>query len=142
MARDDHNGRKWAIGTLLAATIGFLAGILTAPKSGKENREDVKRVTTKAIRDAEKQLKSAHTELQTLIASGSQKLKTGGRVVRKDFDLAVNRAKNAQRGVKEILSALHDGTASNPELTKALKEASAAKAHLKKYLSGALAKDK
>ena len=34
--------KKFALGALFAAAIGYIAGILTAPKSGKETREDLK----------------------------------------------------------------------------------------------------
>jgi gas vesicle protein len=39
---------KFAIGALLGAAAGFVAGILTAPKSGKETREDIKDTAVKA----------------------------------------------------------------------------------------------
>lgn len=34
---------KLAIGAILGAAVGIAAGILTAPKSGKETRQDIKR---------------------------------------------------------------------------------------------------
>lgn len=33
---------KFALGAVIAALTGFAAGLLTAPKSGKETREDIK----------------------------------------------------------------------------------------------------
>lgn len=33
---------KFALGTLIGATVGLIAGFLTAPKSGKETRADLK----------------------------------------------------------------------------------------------------
>ncbi len=39
---------KLAIGALLGAAAGFLTGILVAPKSGKETRQDIKTSANKA----------------------------------------------------------------------------------------------
>lgn len=142
MFKPRNTGQKFALGAVLAGVTGFVVGILAAPKSGKETREDLKSSTKIAIRQAEKDLKSAHTELQSLISSGNQKLRTGSKVAKREFSKAVKRAKNAQKGVKEVLSVIHEGTADSPELVKALKEANAAKAHLKKYLSGVVSKVK
>ena len=47
-------GRKLAVGTLIGAGIGYLAGILTAPKSGRETRQDIKDATLKAKTEAER----------------------------------------------------------------------------------------
>jgi len=40
--------RKKGIGILLALFIGYIIGILTAPKSGKEMREDIKGTMNKS----------------------------------------------------------------------------------------------
>ena len=39
---------KFALGTLIAAAAGFAAALLTAPKSGKETRADIKEKAVKA----------------------------------------------------------------------------------------------
>lgn len=39
---------KFVLGTVVAAAAGFVAAILTAPKSGKETRADIKANATKA----------------------------------------------------------------------------------------------
>lgn len=36
-------GSKFAVGAILGAATGIVAGVLTAPKSGKETRDDIKR---------------------------------------------------------------------------------------------------
>lgn len=131
---DGNNGKKWALGALVAGLVGFLAGILTAPKSGKETREDIKKATGTAVREVEKQLKSAHTELSELTQKASRLLKAGGKEAKKDLDKAQERAKKAQATVKELLSAIHEGSADDPSLNAALKEAKAAKDHLAKFL--------
>lgn len=53
-------GVNIAIGAITGAAIGVVAGILTAPKSGKETRGDLKSKATKAtdrIQDSTRKLK-------------------------------------------------------------------------------------
>ena len=45
---------KFAIGALLGAAAGLVAGLLTAPKSGKETREDIKKHADKVYGEIEK----------------------------------------------------------------------------------------
>ena len=40
--------RNFALGTAVAAAVGYLAGVLSAPKSGKETRKDIARTASKA----------------------------------------------------------------------------------------------
>ncbi len=54
---------KWALGTLAAAATGFLAGILTAPKSGKETRQDAVKKAHEISGEAEEKLKLLYREL-------------------------------------------------------------------------------
>ena len=61
MAKSSSN--KWAFGAIMAGVAGFLAGVLTAPKSGKDTRKDIKNVALKARTEAEKNLKALHSEL-------------------------------------------------------------------------------
>lgn len=130
-----HEGRKWAVGALVLGFIGFVAGILTAPKSGKETREDIKKAAGSAKREIEKQLKNVHTELQQLTDKAKEFVGDASKATKKELDQLVERATQAQAKVKEILSTIHEGTADDPELKAALKEANAAKDHLKKYLA-------
>ena len=133
MSKDSN--KKWAIGAVLAALAGFVAGILTAPKSGKETREDIKNTANRVVSEAEKQLKKLHSEMNVVIEDA--KLLLGGESgkAKEDLGNAVAAAKEKQVKVKELLSALRDGGASdNPELTKGLKDAKSALDHLKKFL--------
>lgn len=128
-----RDGRKFALGAIFAATVGFVVGILTAPKSGKETRKDLKISTMVAARQAERDLKSAHTELKQLIASASLAIKDTSKQAKKDLAKAIERARKSQSKVRVLLSSIHDGTSDDPELRQALDEAIAARAHLKKF---------
>ena len=65
--------RNFALGTAVAAAVGYLAGVLSAPKSGKETRKDIARTASKARIEGEKQLKNLHSELNILLEKSSLK---------------------------------------------------------------------
>src|SRR5689334_16286927 len=64
--------KRFAIGALIIGAAGYVAGILTAPKSGKETRADIARVTDKGMAEAEKHLKKLHTELNQLVGEAQK----------------------------------------------------------------------
>ena len=66
--KNDGLVRKFAIGAALTAVAGYVAGVLTAPKSGKETRDDIKNKAVETYTTAEKELKKLHTELADVIA--------------------------------------------------------------------------
>lgn len=127
--------KKLAIGAALGVVTGFVAGILTAPKSGKETRKDIKDTAGKVTHEAEKQLKNVYTELTDTIDKGKALAKREGAKVKKELLQALQAAEATQQKVKEVISAVREGAADNPELSKALKDADKAKQHLKKYLT-------
>jgi gas vesicle protein len=126
--------RKFALGAVLAAAAGYVAGILTAPKSGKETREDIKDVAEHGLSEAEKQLKKLHTELNTVLDEAKTKageLKGKGQA---ELGKAMDAAKMVKEKARELLSAVHEGDADDKDLQRAIKEANKAVAHLKSYL--------
>ena len=56
-AKKPSAARGFFIGAALGALGGAIAGILTAPKSGKATRADIKRTGKKAVTTAKKQVK-------------------------------------------------------------------------------------
>jgi gas vesicle protein len=127
--------KEIAVGTALAAGIGYLAGILTAPKSGKETRKDVERAAIKAKSEAEKTLKSLHSELGTIITQGKRHAKDLQKGAKTELADALSRAQIAKDKAREILSALHEGESDDRDLQKAIGDVNKALAHLKKYLA-------
>lgn len=127
-------GKALAVGTLIIAGAGYLAGILTAPKSGKETRNDIAKGAVKARRDAEKQLKRLHSDLGELIKEGNSKSKTVRSKARDDLQDATKNAMQAKEKAREILSALHNGDADDPNLQAVIEEIKLAKNNLVKYL--------
>jgi len=137
MRRKHHNhdtAKKVAIGSGIAAAVGYLAGILTAPKSGKQTRSDIKKTADKTVIEAEKELKKLHTELSKLIdeaKKGSTKLSSKAK---KEADDLVDKAKDTKEKAREMLSAIHEGDTDDRDLKKAIKDANAAIDHLKDYI--------
>lgn len=133
--RNDHDtAKKVAIGGAIAAVVGYLAGILTAPKSGKETREDIKDSADQAAAEAEKQLKKAHTELDKAIKQAKiNSTELRGKAQDELNDL-IDKAKDSKEKAREVLSAVHEGEAEDRDLERAVKEANKALDHLKKYL--------
>ena len=133
----DKRTKRIAIGTVVAAAAGYVAGILTAPKSGKETRQDIKDATNNAVAEAEKQLKKAHTELNTLLNEAkAEGAKLKGEAL-KDYEKAAATAKAVKEKTREVLSAIHEGDADDKNLQKAINEANKAVTHLKKYITKA-----
>jgi gas vesicle protein len=131
---DRETGKKILVGTIIGVAAGYVAGLLTAPKSGKETREDIKNMSTKAYKEAERRLRNAQVDLADLIDEGTQKARElKGRSKDKMLDL-IDDAKDARDKVKGIISALRYGETDEPELRKALKQASDAKKNLAAYL--------
>jgi gas vesicle protein len=129
------SGKKWAIGAVVAALAGYVAGILTAPKSGKETRQDIKDGVQKGVAEAEKQLKKAHTQMNELIAEGKKKAETLKGVAQKDLQIAIDKTNVAKEKARDVLSALHEGNGpEDKELRKAIDEANKSIEHLRSYL--------
>ncbi len=126
--------KKFAVGALIGAAVGVIAGILTAPKSGKETRKDIKDTANKVFAEAEKKLKSLYSELSDLIEKGGHRLNEQKGKTKEELAKAIDGAKQAQTKAKEVISAIRSGETVHPELEKAIKEVTKAKDHLKKYL--------
>lgn len=137
MAKQKDNGgvaKKVAIGAALSAAAGYVAGILTAPKSGKETREDIKVKATETYAAAEKELKKLHTELGDALSEAGNKIGDLRGKGKKSFDEVVNKGQKAKDKAREMLSSLHDGEAEDKDLKKAIAEATKAVENLRNYL--------
>lgn len=126
--------KQVAVGAAIAAGVGYLAGVLTAPKSGKETRKDIKNAAVKAKKEAEKQLKQLHSELNKLIESAQNQVAKASTKTKKEFTEALQKAKSAKQKVREMLSAVHEGDAEDADLKAAINEANQAVKRLKKYI--------
>lgn len=126
--------KKFALGTVIAAAAGYIAGILTAPKSGKETRQDIKNAAEHGMAEAEKQLKRLHTELNQLISEAKTKGNELKGKAQDELQKATTAAQVVKEKARELLSAVHEGDADDQDLKKAIQEATKAVDHLKSYL--------
>jgi gas vesicle protein len=131
-AENQHWVRKLAIGAVLTAVAGYVAGILTAPKSGKETREAIKTKAGDTYAAAEKELKKLHTELTDVIDEVSDRITSFRNS--KEVTGALDKGRDAKQKAREVLSTLHDGEANDKDLQRAIKDATAAIEHLRDFL--------
>lgn len=126
--------KKVAIGASIAAGIGYLAGILTAPKSGKETRQDIKDKATEAIQAAEAELKKLHAELDDVIAEATERISTLRGQGKASLDEAVEMGKSAKGKALQMIESIQSGEAEDKDLQKAIVEATKAIENLRTYL--------
>jgi gas vesicle protein len=124
-----------AIGAAIAAGVGYLAGILTAPKSGKETRQDIASAAIKAKSEAEKRLKQLYSELSDLINDGKKRAGTLKAAAKTDLEAVIGQALAAKEKVREVLSAIHEGESDDKDLDSAVKDVTKALDDLKTFLA-------
>ncbi len=131
----NKGAKRFAFSALIAAAAGYLAGILTAPKSGRETRGDIKQAASTSVTEAEKQLKKLHTELNQLLAATQSKGADAKGRAKEELDGLVSKSTAAKQKARELLSAVHEGDADDKDLKRAITEASKAVSHLRSYLT-------
>jgi gas vesicle protein len=129
------SSKRFAIGTLAAVAMGYLIGILTAPKSGRETRSDIKDTAVKSMNAAEKELKKLHTQLAELLVQTREQLAKLSGKAKSDLEAAAEAARQAKEKARDVLTAIHEGDAEDKDLQKAVRDAEKAVNHLKDYLA-------
>jgi gas vesicle protein len=132
--RQRDNLKKIAIGSTVAAAAGYVAGVLTAPKSGKQTRDDIKVAAERSRAEAEKDLKRLHTELDKVIKDARAANGKLGVKAQAELNDLIEKAKDTKEKTREVISAVHEGDAEDKDLARAVKNASTALKHLRKYL--------
>lgn len=130
---DKRTGR-FAVAAVIAAAAGYVAGVLTAPKSGKETRKDIKDAANKKITELEKQLKQKHTELNNLLRDASERINKVKGSAKEDLEQLTTKATQAKDKVRIALSSVCDGGSSDKDLQKAIDDAQKAIDHLRTYM--------
>lgn len=128
------DSKKIAIGAVIAAGAGYLTGILTAPKSGKETREDIKDAAIKAKHEAEKKLKLLHTEVTEQIERAKKLANKVQKSGKEELDTMVAAAQSAKEKARDMITALRDGDVEDTDLKSAIKDVNLAITHLRAYL--------
>lgn len=128
------NGKNVVAAVVLGAAAGYIAGVLTAPKSGKETRQDIKNTADKYKSEAEQRLQKLRDDLGVLIDDASAKARYYSDRGKKELAVLVDKAKIAQSKARDVMSAAKSGEAKDKDLDKAINEASQAKKHLIDYM--------
>ncbi len=136
MAKNDHSGRKIALGALIAGAAGYITGVLTAPKSGKDTREDIAEKASDIKDDTTSQLLELQNELEGLIQKTKDKSVALSSQAREEFNESVVKAKDAKNKLSTAVKSVKTGEAEDPDLNKAIKQAKAAIKNLNKYFKG------
>jgi X-X-X-Leu-X-X-Gly heptad repeat protein len=128
--------QRFALGTIFAAGAGYIAGILTAPKSGRETRDDIANAAKKSALETEKQLKHVLSELNDGLTQVQDKAGNLNDRAHKEADRLIGQAKETKGRVRELISGIHEGEPEDKELKRALSDAKKAVAHLRNFLKG------
>jgi gas vesicle protein len=128
------SAKRLALGAAVAGVAGYVAGLLTAPKSGKETRAELKQSGAASMNEVEKQLKILHTELGRLVEETKGKGDDMNDKAQKEFKKLVDAAKDSKEKLREVISAIHEGEAEDKDLSNALADAQRAIEHIKDYL--------
>lgn len=125
---------RFAMGAIIAAGIGYVAGILTAPKSGKETRHDIHDKALETKEEVARKLEDLSSELSAAITTGKSRVKKLESTAREEVERAVNVALVAKDKTKDVLQAIKTGEAEDKDLKNAVKDVNKAIDNLKKYL--------
>lgn len=126
--------QKIAIGAAVAGAAGYIAGVLSAPGEGKKTRSELKKTAGKNVTDVEKQLKELHTELGSLMGQAKANGDDISDKTQKKFTTAIDSAHSAKDKLREVLSSIHEGEASDKDLKRALEDAKRSLDHLKHFI--------
>ncbi len=127
--------KKFGIGIIIGAIAGVLAGFLTAPKSGKETREDLKKKANEVKGSAERRLKDAYKELGSLSDDAKKKAKQLGGKAKDEMDDLAKKADDLKEKVKSAITSIKSGDDDNDDATidQLLKDLSAIKDKIAGY---------
>lgn len=87
---------KMSAGVVVGAVAGFTAGILLAPKSGKETLEDVKDVSLKFRENANGYANDLRVKSEDIFTKGTQTLKLGKAIEAPEMNQEVKKNENDQ----------------------------------------------
>lgn len=135
----NKNTKRIAMGTMIAGAMGYIAGLLTAPRTGSETRTSIRNATDTSVIEIERQLKKLHTELNQLLGEVVDEQQTTTKNQKDDSQVAlegevISKATRAKQKTREIISAIHDGNADDKDLDKAVTEATKALQAMRSYL--------
>ncbi len=102
-------GKKFGLGILIGAVAGVIAGLLTAPKSGKETREDLKNKAKEVKGVAERKLKTAYSELGSLSEEAKKQAKNLKGKAEAEWSELAKKADELKVKVKAAITSIKSG---------------------------------
>jgi gas vesicle protein len=126
--------KRIAIGAALAGAAGYVAGLITAPKSGRETRKDLAKKADTSRADIESQLRDMQAELGSILDDAKGKSGDLSSNAQKELKSLVEKAKDSKDKVRKVMNAVHDGDAKDKDLKKAIADAKHALEHIKDFI--------
>lgn len=122
-------GKKFGLGVILGAVFGAVTALLTAPKSGKETRQDIKDKAGELKGTAERKLKDAHKELDKLADEAKAKAKELQGKAKDEMDEYAKKAEELKGRAKTAITSIKSGDDDNDDATidQLLKDVAAVK---------------
>ena len=109
--------RRFGLGIIIGAIAGVVAGLLTAPKSGKETRDDIKNKAMDVKGVAERRLKDAHKELCELSDEAKKKtVKLQGKAS-KELEELISKADALKDKIKIAITSIKSGNDDSDDAT-------------------------
>lgn len=125
--------KNLAIGAAFAGAAGYLAGLLTAPKSGSETRDELYKSIKNNTTDIESQLKNLQAELGRLVDQAKNQSTDMNDQAQNEFKTLLEKAKDSKEKVQNIITAVHNGKANDKDLKNAIDDAKNAIDHIKVF---------
>jgi gas vesicle protein len=129
------NTKAVAILALVAFGAGVATGLLTAPKSGKETREDLKKASGKLKEELDKRYSEVQGSLSDAIDQAMSQVGNFRGGAQEKLEYLIDQAKQAEFKVKDVYRGMRHGDVDDKNLDKAIDEANKAKNHLFKFLN-------
>jgi gas vesicle protein len=130
-----QQAKKVALAGIVGVAVGLAIGILAAPKSGKETRQDIKDATGKFKDELFKRYGDVQTSLSETIEEAMGRISDFKGSAQESLESLIDQAKNAEYKAKDVYRAVRHGEADDKHLDKAIDQANKAKENLSKYLN-------
>ena len=126
--------KKVAAFAAVAGAIGYLTGVLTAPRSGAKTRSILRKKGAAEIEEVEEKLKLLYSELSELLAAANGEDKGLDSRGQKRFSAALAAAKDSKDKRAKVIDAIKEGGSQDKDLDRAVTEAENAIKHAKTFL--------
>jgi len=126
--------KNLAIVAAAGAAAGYLTGLLTAKKSGKETRADIVDTTNKIKDSTEAKINELTKELVAVIKQAEAKINSSKLGLKSDLSVLTSKAKQTTSKASEVIAAFKSGKAKDKDLNESIESTKAALKRLKNYL--------